>query len=223
MGELAASLAHELNQPLAAVVSNAGAAQRFLDGEPPDLAEVRETLSDIAEDGLRAGEVIRRLRALLKREEPAREPLAANRVVREVLGLLRNDVSLRGVSVRTELAEGLAPVRGDRVQLQQVLLNLLLNAMDAVRDAAEGERKITVLTSAEEEGAVQLAVADTGPGLDEEQLGRIFEPFYTTKPDGLGMGLAVSRTIIDAHGGKLWAENSPDGGATFRVSLPAGS
>lgn len=219
LGELSGSLAHELNQPLAAILSNAQAAQRFLAKDPPDLAEVREILSDIVTEDRRAGEVIRRLRALLKGGEPRREPLAVGDVIEEVLALARSDLIARGVAVHRDFAVGLPPLFGDRVQLQQVLLNLILNGCDAMAETPPGGRALTVAT-ARDGAMVRASVADRGCGLPDGDAERIFQPFFTTKSHGLGMGLAICRSIVAAHGGRIWAEPDPDRGAVFHVALP---
>jgi len=220
LGELSGSLAHELNQPLAAILSNAQAAQRFLGQDGAGLAEVKEILGDIVEDDKRAGEVIRRLRTLLKKDEVQRDALDVNELVREVLKLMRSDLLNRGVAVSTDLAPELPPVSGDRVQFQQVLLNLLINACDAMDHHARRGRLI-VVRSAPAGSVVEVSVADQGRGVPPAELERIFEPFVTTKPQGLGLGLAVCRTIVTAHGGRIWATNNAGGGATFHFSLPA--
>ena len=220
LGELSGSLAHELNQPLAAILSNAQAAQRFLGQDGAGLAEVKDILGDIVEDDKRAGEVIRRLRTLLKKDEVQRDALDVNELVREVLKLMRSDLLNRGVAVSTELAPELPTVSGDRVQFQQVLLNLLINACDAMDHHARMGRLIVVRT-APAGSVVEVSVADQGRGVPPAELERIFEPFVTTKRQGLGLGLAVCRTIVAAHGGRIWATNNAGGGATFRFSLPA--
>lgn len=216
--ELSGALAHELNQPLAIILSNAQAAQRFLAQEPPDLAEVRDILADIVAADRRAGQVIQRLRALLKRSEPDRQPLGPNEVVLEVVALLRSELTGRGVLLSLQLAEDLPRIDGDRIPLQQVLLNLVTNACDALAANAPSERRLSISTCLDTTG-VRLSVADNGAGLPPEA-SRIFDSFYTTKPHGLGMGLAICRTIVEAHGGRIWAEANADRGATFHVSLP---
>jgi PAS domain S-box-containing protein len=220
MGELAASLAHELNQPLTAILSNAQAGQRFLAANPADVEELRDILKDIVQDDSRASEVIQRMRALVKKEQLAFAPLDLAGVIRDVAALIRSDAMLHGVRILLELNPALPPVRGDKVQLQQVVLNLLLNAFDAMRDCPISERCVGV--QAEQDGArtVRVVVRDHGSGLDGDNLDKIFQPFYTTKRDGLGMGLSISRSIIEAHGGRLWAKNNPDRGATFCCTLP---
>jgi C4-dicarboxylate-specific signal transduction histidine kinase len=220
MGELTASLAHELNQPLTAILSNAQAAQHLLAGDSVDLAEIREILNDIIADDKRAGEVIRRLRVLLKKGTLEYSSLDMNEVVREVAQLVRNDAIIRHVSMRLELASGLPPVRGDRVQLQQVVLNLVLNGLEAMREPWAGERILVVRTAQEGEAANAIAVQDSGTGIDDTDGDRMFQPLYTTKPEGLGMGLAIARSIVNAHGGRLQAANNTGSGATFYFTLP---
>jgi len=214
-------MAHELNQPLTAILSNAQAAQRFLADGQTDLDEVRDILADIVAEAKRAGEVIRRLRLLLKKGEVQYQPLSVNEVVLEVLRVVRSDLVNQNVTVQTELAPDLPFVHGDRVQLQQVLLNLVMNACEAMTDAETDTRQLTIGTGQSEDGAVQVSVADQGPGIASERLEQIFESFYTTKPQGMGLGLAVCRTIITALKGRLWAANNPQGGATLSFTLPA--
>jgi PAS domain S-box-containing protein len=219
LGELSGSLAHELNQPLAAILSNAQAAQRFLAQNPEDLREVREILQDIVDDDKRAGEVIRRLRALLRKEEIAHHPVDCNEIVLDVLRLMRSDLVNRNVSVSTQLAPALPQVTGDRVQLQQVMLNLVINGCDAVDALRPRDRQLTVRTALVD-GHIEVAVADRGKGIAPADLERVFEPFVTTKPHGMGLGLAVCRTIVTAHAGRIWAARNPDAGTTFRFTVP---
>jgi PAS domain S-box-containing protein len=221
MGELTGSLAHELNQPLAAILSNAQAASRFLDRESPDLAQVQECLTDIVADDKRAGEVIKRVRALLKKEESGAAQVDLNEVVGDVIRLLQNDAMLRKTSVAFEPAPNLPVVLGDRVQLYQVVLNLMVNGLEASGEQVRGDRWLRVQTTRPPGGAVELMVKDSGTGIAESDLGRVFEPFFTTKREGLGMGLSICRSIVQAHGGRVWAENSAEGGAIFRCVLPA--
>jgi len=223
MGELTASVAHELSQPLTAILSNAQAAQRYLAGDSPNLDEVLAILDDIVQDDKRAGEVIQRLRGLLKKSSARHDRLDLNDVVREVLRLLHGDALLKDLSIVTELAPDLPPVSGDRVQLQQVILNLILNGADAMTHTDPGFRNLLIRTELPDEKTVKVTVRDFGTGLDEEDLSRIFEPFYTTKPGGMGMGLPISRSIIEAHGGVLGAANNPGRGATFHFHLPVDS
>jgi PAS domain S-box-containing protein len=220
MGQLAASLAHELNQPLTAISSNASAAQRFMDRTPPNLDEVREALEDIVKDGHRAGEVIRRLRALLKKGELERTPLEINGVVEEMVSLLYSEAVVKGVNMRMDLQRELLPVVGDRIQIQQVLMNLLMNGMEAMAGVGTESRELVVTTRPHDGDAVRVSVQDAGPGLSEESMAKLFTPFFTTKAEGMGMGLPIARSIVEAHGGKLWAANNPDRGATFHFTLP---
>jgi len=220
MGELAASLAHELNQPLTAILSNAQAAQRFLTAKPVNLVEVQEILTDIVDDNSRASEIIRRIRALVKKDELSFARLDLSTVTRDVVAVVRSDAILRNVQVQYQAGDDVPPVRGDRIQLQQVVLNLLLNAFDAMKDCHAEERQLLVRVESDGDGVVEISVRDRGIGLTSDKLDRIFEPFFTTKRDGLGMGLSISRSIVDGHGGRLWAENNQGRGATFHVVLP---
>jgi two-component system sensor kinase FixL len=220
LGELAASLAHELNQPLTAILSNAQAAQRFLAAEPANLEEISEILQDIVQDNSRASEIIRRMRALVKKEQLAFASLDLATLIRDVVALIHSDAILHGIRVLLELNLYLPPVWGDKVQLQQVVLNLLLNAFDAMQDCPANQHEVVVRAELDGVHMTKVAVRDCGTGLTGDKLDRIFLPFYTTKRDGLGMGLSISRSIIEAHGGHLWAENNPDRGATFCFTLP---
>jgi PAS domain S-box-containing protein len=222
LGELSGSLAHELNQPLTAILSNAQAAQRFLAHDNADLNEVRDILADIVAEDKRAGEVIRRLRLLLKKGEVQHQPFDINEVVREVLKLVRSDLVNQGVAVEAELAPALPEVNADRVQLQQVLLNLVMNACDAMAGGPAGDHKLIIRTELAGSEGIRVSVADRGVGLASENLEKVFEPFFTTKVQGMGLGLSVCRSIITAHGGKLWATNNPGRGATFQFTLPTG-
>src|SRR5262245_15598283 len=222
MGELAASLAHELNQPLTAIYSNAQAAQRFMAANPADLDEVREILKDIVQDNSRAGEVISRMRALVKKQEIAFVPLDLSSVIRDVVLLVHSDAILHTIRVSLEHDPSLPPVQGDKVELQQVILNLLLNAFEAMKDCPANEREIIVQAALDGADAVRVEVRDRGTGMSGENLDKIFQPFYTTKRDGLVMGLSISRSIIEAHGGRLSADNNPDHGATFYSTVPVG-
>ena len=219
MGELAASLAHELNQPLTAILSNAQAALRFMNRKPADLEEVREILLDIVKDNSRAGEVIRRMRALVKKEELEFAPLDLASLIRDVVMLVHSDAILQNVQIALELDDNLPPVRGDRVQLQQVLLNILLNAFDAMKECPSGKREVVLAAKIHDPDVIQIAVSDRGTGLTVDKLDKIFQPFYTTKGEGLGMGLSICRSIIESHGGRLWAENNADRGATFYFTV----
>ncbi len=220
MGQLASSLAHELNQPLGAILRNAEAAELVLQEPSPDLDEVRAILSDIREDDQRAGEVIDRMRGMLKRREPERRPLDLCLLASDVIALLRQDADMRGVRLIRDPCPEVSAVIGDRVQLQQVVLNLVLNAMEALDANPPGKRVVTARIRCAG-GTVAFSVSDNGPGIPPGNLSRIFDPFMTTKPHGIGMGLAISRDIVEAHGGRLWVEHNAGGGATFTFSLSA--
>ena len=220
MGQLASALAHELSQPLGAILRNTEAAELFLERDPPDLDELRAILADIRQDDLRAGGVIDRLRALLKRRSFAPRALSVREELANVVALVRSDSATRRVAIEIDVATDLPLVMGDAVHLQQVLLNLILNAMDAVEEVAAARRKVTVRAQRHSEGEIEVAVEDSGLGITPERLGRLFEPFFTTKENGMGIGLSISRTIIEAHGGRIWAENNAVAGATFRFTLP---
>ena len=221
LGELSGSLAHELNLPLSAILSNAQAAKRVLAKGDADLAELQEILNDIVSEDRRAGEVIRHLRLLLKKGEVQQHSLRINKIVRDVLKLIRSDLVYQNVTVDTKLARNLPTVTGDPVQLQQVLLNLVVNACDAMTDCFNGERRLLVRTQIENgSSGVIVSVTDRGSSIPEEKMEQIFEPFFTTKGKGMGLGLSVCRTIVAAHRGKLWVTNNVDRGATFHFSLP---
>lgn len=220
LGELSGSLAHELNQPLTAILSNAQAAQRLLAADQVDAQELRDILKDIVDEDRRAGEVIRRLRALFKKSGTQFQRLSSNELIDEVLALSRGDLLTRNIEVITELTPQPVDTHGDRIQLQQVLLNLINNACEAM-DVAGSARTLTIKTAPSSDGYIQIFVIDCGPGIPAERMTRIFEPFYTTKQHGLGLGLSISSSIVMAHGGQLLARNNPDRGATFRVLLPA--
>jgi PAS domain S-box-containing protein len=222
LGEFAASIAHEINQPLAGVVTNGQACLRWLGREVPDLAEARAAVERIIRDGNRAGEVIARIRALVRKAAPQRARLAINEVIAEVIALADSELRRHGVALHTDLAAGLPLVLGDRIQLQQVLLNLLLNGMEALRGVTDRPRALIVRSQPEEAAAIRVSVQDVGPGIPPQDLERIFTAFMTTKPEGLGIGLAVSRSIIEAHGGRLWATLNDGPGATVQFTLPIG-
>jgi PAS domain S-box-containing protein len=220
LGELSGSLAHELNQPLTAILSNAQAAQRLLARTPPAIDGLGEILTDIVKNDRRAGEVIERLRSMLRKEDAHRQVLSINDVVQESLRLMHSDLLNRHVTVRTDLAEDLPPVTGDRVQMQQVLLNLVVNGCDAM-DGRERDRHLLVRSRAAEGGCIEIAITDHGEGIPAQDLERIFEAFVTTKSHGIGLGLAICRSIAESHGGRLWATNNSECGATFHLQLPA--
>jgi PAS domain S-box-containing protein len=222
MGQLTASIAHEVNQPVAAVVTNASAALHWLDAQPPDLTEARQALGDIIRDGNRAGEVINRIRGLFKRAPSRNDRLDINETILEVIALTRSEVQKNCVSLQTRLANGLPPVQGDRIQLQQVILNLIVNAVEAMSGASEGTRELMISTGKDASSALLVAVRDSGSGLDPEGLDRLFDAFYTTKPSGMGMGLSICRSIIEAHGGRVWATANVPQGAVLQFTLPVG-
>jgi PAS domain S-box-containing protein len=220
MGQLTASIAHEVNQPVGATVTNAQAALRWLRAEPPELEEVRQSLLRIVRDGNRAADVIGRIRDLIKKAPPRRDILLINEAIREVIELTRGEAVKHGVSVQSELAEGLPLLQGDRVQLQQVLLNLVINAVEAMSGASGGARELRISTAFAESGEVLVAVRDSGPGLTPETMEHLFKPFHTSKPGGLGLGLSICRSIIEAHGGRLWASPNVPRGASFQFVVP---
>jgi signal transduction histidine kinase len=220
MGELAASLAHEITQPIASARNNARAAMNFLDQQPRDLGEVREALGCVVGDADRAGDIVDRIREHIKKAPPRTERFDLNAAINEVIVLARAAITENGVSVRTSLTDGLFPVQGDGVQVQQVILNLILNAIEAMASVDAGTRELVIGTEQTKTGGVLVAVRDSGTGIDAKHRERIFEAFYTTKSSGTGMGLSICRSIIDAHGGRLWAEANEPRGAVFQFTLP---
>jgi signal transduction histidine kinase len=222
VGELSTSIAHEVNQPLSAIVSNAQAAMRLLRQSPPDTDEVAAALQDITNDGNRAAGILNRVRSLARKEQPTRAPLDLNEIVRDMLRLATPDAENRGIVIQNELDDALPSITADKIELQQVILNLVINATQAMQDVESESRRITVRTT-HDEGAVLLDVEDSGVGLNEDQLHRVFEAFYTMRPGGIGMGLSISQSIVESHGGKIWATQNADRGATFHVSLPTTS
>ncbi|MER9237011.1 PAS domain-containing protein [Mesorhizobium sp. M0622] len=220
MGELTASLAHEITQPVAAARNNARAAMHFLDRNPPDLGEIREALASIVGDADRAGNIVDRIRDQIKKAPPRKHLFDLNEAINELILLAGSAVTENGVSVRTRLAEGLSPVEGDRVQLQQVVLNLILNAVEAMSTLQAGLREMSISTEQAQTGGVLVSVRDSGPGIDPDHLDTVFEAFYTTKSSGVGMGLSICRSIIDAHRGHLWADTNEPRGAVFQFILP---
>ena len=220
VGELTASLAHELNQPLTAILANAQAVRRILDAGQADLIEVRAIVDDIVDDDKRASDVIGRLRSLLKKGTLERSSVDMSELVGQVARLVAGDAVLRGVMIRLELAPDLPPVAADRVQLQQVIMNLILNGLDAMRDSAMGSRILLLRTARGGEGSVAVTVQDSGAGIASTELDQVFDAFYTTKTNGLGMGLAIVKSIVEAHGGRVEGRNNPKGGATFSFALP---
>ena len=220
MGQLTASIAHEIKQPIAATRTNAAAALRFLDKSPPDVAEVREALAWIVNDADRARDVVDRIGSLIKKAPPRKEVVDLNAAILEVTALTHGEALKTGVTVGTQLADELPRIRGDRVQLQQVMLNLIVNAIQSMSDVEDGSREIHIRTINVAPEGVCVAVRDTGLGLRPENLPRLFEPFYTTKPDGMGMGLSICGSIIEAHGGRLWATGCEPRGALFQFTIP---
>jgi C4-dicarboxylate-specific signal transduction histidine kinase len=220
MGEMVASIAHEINQPLTAIVANAQAGLRWLNRETPDLDETRQTVESIIKNGTRAGDVIRGIRALAMKSGPHLTELDINGAIQEVLALNRSDLQRHGVVLHTELSAEVRPVFGDRVQLQQVLLNLLTNAIEAMNAVTDRPKVLAITSESVEPGAVLVAVDDTGTGLDPTTADRIFDSFFTTKPSGMGMGLSICRSIIDAHGGRLWMSPRVPHGTSVKFTVP---
>jgi C4-dicarboxylate-specific signal transduction histidine kinase len=221
MGELAASLAHEIAQPLATARNNARAAMHFLDRSPTDLGEIREALACVVDDADRAGDILDRIRDHIKKAPPRKDRVDLNKAITDVIALAQGAIFKNRVTVETYFTEGLSDIRLDRVQLQQVVLNLILNAVEAMSSIAEGARELSITTKQYEAGDVLVAVRDSGPGIDPGCLARVFDAFYTTKSSGVGMGLSICRSIIDAHGGRLWAEPTEPRGVVFQFTLPS--
>jgi signal transduction histidine kinase len=219
MGELTAAIVHEVNQPIAGVVANADAAMRWLVAQPPDLEEARQALESIVEDGQRTSDIVSRVRALARKVAPRRELLDINQVIRDVIALTRTQIQRNDVALLAQLAGDIGPVSGDRVQMQQVILNLILNAVEAMASAA-GHRELRISTTNHAPDGVLVAVTDSGPGLGAGDLDRLFAAFYTTKSEGMGMGLSICRTIVEAHGGRVWASQNAASGATLQFTLP---
>jgi signal transduction histidine kinase len=221
MGQLVASIAHELKQPLAAMMLNGDASLRWLNKDPPELDELRPAVEDMIKDGNRAAAIIERIHGLVKKSAPRTDKLDINDAIREVISLIHSEATKDSVVIKTQSKENIAHIRGDRVQLQQVLLNLIMNGMEAMKNASRGSRELDISTTKEtNSGHVTVTVRDTGPGLKPENLNRIFEPFYTTKSDGMGMGLSICRYIIEDHGGRLWATGRDGLGAVFQFTIP---
>jgi PAS domain S-box-containing protein len=218
MGELAASISHDLNQPIAASILNADLAMKCLERNPPDLTQVRERTATILEMGMLASHIIDRLRSLYRKEAPKRESLTFNELIGDMVELLRGQATQHAVSLRTDLGANLPNIHGDRVQIQQVLMNLMLNGIKAMSDTGG---VITVKSQLGESGQIEISVNDTGPGLPVGQADRIFDAFFTTKPQGSGMGLAISKSIVESHGGRIWANGDSGHGATFHFTVPA--
>jgi C4-dicarboxylate-specific signal transduction histidine kinase len=222
LGELTASIVHEVNQPLAGVVSSGNACQRWLASDPPNIERANQSVERIVRDANRASEVVARVRNLAKKTPPAKLEVLVNDAVLEVIALTRLEFERGAVTLTTQLADDLPAVWADRIQLQQVLLNLIINAIEAMGATADRPREMLIATDREEGGGVVFRVCDTGKGLDSTELHHIFDAFYTTKQEGMGMGLAVSRAIVEAHGGRLWAAANAPRGAQFQFTLPVG-
>jgi C4-dicarboxylate-specific signal transduction histidine kinase len=220
IGELTASIAHEVNQPLAAVVANADACVAWLSREHPDFGEAQAAAERATQGATRAAEVIARIRSLITKTTPEKSPLEINQVIEDTIALVEGQATRNHVTMQLELSPQLPQVLGDRIQLQQVVLNLLMNGVEAMTAVTERSKTLTIRSGSQGDGQIRVAVQDSGTGLSEEVLGRLFEPFFTTRSKGMGMGLSISRSIIEAHGGRLWAESNTSGGATFQFSLP---
>ena len=221
MGELAASLAHEIAQPIAAARNNTRAAMHFLDRSTPEPGQVREALACVLDDADRAGEILDRIRDHIKKAPPRKERVDLNQAINDVIALAQGAIVENDISLETRLTERLSDVQADCVQLQQVVLNLILNAVEAMGSVTKGARELSISTEQHHTGGVLVAVRDSGPGIDSEHLDRVFDAFYTTKSSGVGMGLSICRSIINAHGGRLWADANASGGAVFQFTLPS--
>jgi C4-dicarboxylate-specific signal transduction histidine kinase len=221
MGELAASIAHEVNQPLAAIIASGDSCTAWLENEPPNLEKARAAASRVIQAATQASDIVRRIRALFKKTTPITTTLEINEVITESVSLVGGEVQRKGVSLNTELAANLPAVLGDRIQLQQVILNLAINGTEAMAGFENQPRRLVIQSKLAEPGEILVSVADTGPGIDPQQTAQLFAPFFTTKPEGIGMGLSVSRSIIEAHGGRLWAAANQPRGAVFHFVLPA--
>jgi len=219
MGELTASLAHEISQPITGVMTNANVGLRKLAGDNPNLDEVRGAFAKIVRDAQRATEIISRIRSQFEKGAPIQESLRVSEIIPETIALLRDEAVRHNIVVRTELAADLPPIVGDRVQLQQVAMNLIVNSIEAMKDV-DGKRELVIRSQRAENEQILVSVSDTGPGLPPQLAEQIFDPFFTTKPHGTGMGLRISRSIIESHGGRLWAEPAAGRGATFYLNLP---
>jgi C4-dicarboxylate-specific signal transduction histidine kinase len=220
LGQLTASIAHEVTQPIASARNNARAALNFLDQQLPDLSEVKEALECIVADADRAGDIVERIRDHIKKAPPRKDLFDLNKAINEVISLARSAITENEVSVQTRLAKGSLPVQGDRVQVQQVILNLILNAVEAMWPVEAGARELLISTEQSETNGIVVAVSDSGPGIDPEDRERVFQAFYTTKSTGVGIGLSICRSIIEAHGGRLWADANEPRGAVFQFTLP---
>jgi C4-dicarboxylate-specific signal transduction histidine kinase len=220
MGELTASIAHEVSQPLGAIVTSAASCGRWLAAEPPQMDKARRSLERIVNDGRRAGAIIQRIRALMRRQAPRKDWLDVNETILEVIAVVQYELRRNDIVLETRLGEGLPRVQGDRVQCQQVLLNLIVNAIEAMSEIGERRRELTIVSATDGPDGVRIEVRDSGTGLDPEHATHLFEPFYTTKSEGLGIGLSISRSIVEAHGGRLWAGANAPHGAVFCIWIP---
>jgi C4-dicarboxylate-specific signal transduction histidine kinase len=223
MGELTASIAHEVNQPLTAIVNSGNACLEWLRANPPNLEEARAAAQTAVQNGTRAGAVLSRIRALFQRHDPSKDWLDMNEAIQELIVLLHQEAANHYTIIQTELSADLPPIRGDRVQLQQVILNLIMNGIDAMRETTAEPKEIRVVSQKEGPSTIRIAVEDRGIGFGPEMAEKIFGPFFTTKPEGIGMGLSISRSIIESHEGRLWATPRPSGGAIFQFTIPTGS
>lgn len=220
VGEMTASIAHEVNQPLSAILSNADAAEMLLSAAPPPIEEIRQILEDIRRDDLRAHEIVRNLRKLLTKRELQMEPVDLDEIARTALLLVKSDAARRGIAVNALLDGALPTVLGDPIHLQQVLLNLIVNAMDSMAEMPVDDRRLTVVTRRRDARSIEVSVIDTGTGVKTTELARLFDSFYTTKPHGMGLGLSIARAIVQTHGGNLWAQSNGARGATFTFTIP---
>jgi len=220
MGQLTASISHEVAQPIAASITNANAALRWLGADPPDLEEAGAALNRILRNGQRAKEVVGRIRAMVRREPPQKSQFDLNEMVREVIVLTQAELHRNGISLRAQLSESLPRVVADRIQLQQVLLNLILNAVESMAGIRDQERDLLIITEPDDARCMRVVVSDSGPGLTPDSIPPLFEAFYTTKPGGMGMGLSICRSIVEAHGGRIWAEPNEPHGAVFAFTVP---
>ncbi len=220
MGQLTASIAHEVNQPIGGIAASSQAALRWLAKETPDLDAARQSIERVIRDASRAGSVIGRIRALIKKVPPRYDLLDINEAILEIIEVIRSELTRNDISLQTELARDLPYIRGDRIQLQQLILNLIMNAVEAMSGASEGSRDLLISAAADKSKGVHVAVRDSGPGLDPESLQHLFDPFYSTKAGGMGMGLSICRSIVEAHGGQVWAEANAPRGAAFHFTVP---
>jgi len=219
MGELTASIAHEVSQPITAIVTNGHACLEWLSAAPPNVEKARQSTHSIIQDGTRAGDVLARIRRIFRKEQPAKQWLDLNNLIEELVGFLRHEAATRNISIRTDLTQSLPSIKADRVRLQQAVLNLIINAMDSMADTKAPKREVVIRSRKNDSDQVLVAVEDCGRGIKPEIAGKIFDTFFTTKPQGIGMGLPISRSIVESHGGRLWASANPCGGAIFEFTV----